>query len=239
MSLDGIIIINKPTGITSFDVIRKLRKIIQVKKMGHTGTLDPIATGVLPIFIGKATKEITRFLAGDKGYVAEMTLGIRTDTFDGDGKVLEQKPVAAPSLKQQLEQLIPKYSGEIEQLPPMFSAVHHKGKRLYELAREGKTVERKPRNITIYSIKILGITDEEYPKVKLEVLCSKGTYIRQLIADIGDDLGCGAHMSALERTVSAPFHVTQAFTLEAVEDLAKISKIDTIIIDPKEVRIQE
>lgn len=233
MSLDGIIIINKPQGITSFDVIRKLRKILKVKKMGHTGTLDPIATGVLPIFIGKATKDITRFLEGNKGYVAEMTLGIKTDTLDREGKIIEQKSPATPDLKQQLEQILSKYLGEIEQLPPMFSAVHHKGKRLYELARAGKTVERKPRKITIYSIKVIEITEEEYPKVKLEVLCSKGTYIRQLIADLGDDLGCGAHMSALTRTISVPFHIAQAFTLKAVEDLAKIGKIDTIIVDPK------
>jgi tRNA pseudouridine55 synthase len=123
------------------------------------------------------------------------------------------------------------FVGEIEQVPPMFSALHHKGKRLYELAREGKTVERAPRKVTIYSIELLEIINGDYPKIKVAVICSKGTYIRTLADDLGKALGCGAHLSALTRTLSSPFHISQAFTLEAVEDLAKIGKVDTIIIN--------
>ncbi|MFA4858594.1 MAG: tRNA pseudouridine(55) synthase TruB [Candidatus Margulisiibacteriota bacterium] len=237
MSIEGILIINKPAGLTSFDVIRRLRKILKIKKMGHTGTLDPMAEGVLPIFIGAATKQIPNFADGIKGYVAEITLGIETDTLDREGKVTKriQNPndkIQINQRKIQLEKILAGFIGEIEQVPPMYSAVHHAGKRLYELAREGKTVERQPRKVTIHSIKLLEIIDGDFPKIKIAVLCSKGTYIRTLADDIGKALSCGAHLSALTRTLSSPFHIAQAFTLEAVEDLAKIGKVDTIIIRP-------
>jgi tRNA pseudouridine55 synthase len=231
--MDGIIIVNKPQGWTSFDVCAKIRNLSQTKKVGHSGTLDPNATGVLPVFIGKATKSIQHFMSGDKGYIAEMTLGVRTDTLDADGKVIETSKVQCPM--SDIETALKKYVREIFQTPPMYSAVKVMGKRLYKLARKGITVKREPRKITIHSIKLINYEAGEHPKVTIEVMCSKGTYIRQLVSDVGDDCGCGAHLSKLMRTYAQPFHITQAINMDTIITLAKVGRLESILIPVESV----
>ncbi len=226
--MNGIIIVNKPHDWTSFDVVSKIRNLSRVRKVGHSGTLDPMATGVLPVFLGNATKSIQYFMGGDKGYIAEMTLGIRTDTLDSEGKITQIANVEFQISN--VETALKKYIGEIEQLPPMYSAVKVKGKRLYKLARKGITVKRDPRRVRLYNIKLINYEEGEHPKVTIEVMCSKGTYIRQLVSDIGDDLGCGAHLSKLMRTYAHPFHITQAINMDTIVTLAKVGRLDTIVI---------
>lgn len=194
--LTGWLNINKEKGITSHDVVSKVRKILKTKKVGHAGTLDPMATGVMVVAVGKATRLI-QFLQETKAYIAEVHLGITTSTLDAEGEILETKEVNITP--EQIENIIKKYVGKISQIPPMASAVHHNGVRLYELARKGIEVERKSREVEIYNIKILNI---DLPKFEIEVHCQSGTYIRTLADDIGRDLGCGAHLSKLERIVS-------------------------------------
>ncbi|MDD5593122.1 MAG: tRNA pseudouridine(55) synthase TruB [Candidatus Margulisbacteria bacterium] len=240
--MDGIIIVNKPKGWTSFDVVAKIRNLTRVKKVGHSGTLDPMATGVLPVFLGKATKSIQYFLNGDKGYNGEMVLGVRTDTGDAEGKIQTsnlqpQNKLQIPISKSQIEAIFTKYTGEIEQVPPMYSAVKIKGKKLYELARQGIEVKRQPRKINIYELRL---TQNETPlatanRFMFSVLCSKGTYIRQLVMDIGDELGCGAHLCALERFYAHPFHVSQALDMETIVTLAKADILSTVILSPEEI----
>jgi tRNA pseudouridine55 synthase len=245
--MDGIILVNKPQGWTSFDVCNKIRHLTGTKKVGHSGTLDPMATGVLPVFLGKATKSIQFFLSGDKGYTGEMVLGVRTDTGDATGKTLNPKSETDSTelvevrnnVKisiEQIQNIFQKYTGEIEQVPPMYSAVKINGQRLYRLARKGIEVKREPRKIKIYELRTTNndagfITDN---RITFYVLCSKGTYVRQLVMDIGDDLGCGAHLSALERVYSHPFHISQALDIVTIENLAKINKLDTVIFTPEE-----
>ena len=234
--MDGIIIVNKPSGWTSFDVVARIRSLTGVKKVGHSGTLDPMATGVLPVFLGKATKSIQYFLNGDKGYSGEMLLGIRTDTGDADGKRISEDQDIRIS-ENGIREAFSKYIGEIEQVPPMYSAVKFKGERLYKLARKGIEVERQPRKVKIYD---LCITDDVSHlatdnRISFSVLCSKGTYIRQLVMDIGDDLGCGAHLTRLERTMARPFHISQAINMETIVTLARIGQLATVIINPEDV----
>ena len=242
--MDGIIIVNKPQGWTSFDVCAKIRNLSQTKKVGHSGTLDPNATGVLPVFLGKATKSIQHFMAGDKGYIAEMTLGITTDTLDSDGTIMTNSE-CPPRLRSgqgmtndgHINNIIKKYIGEQLQTPPMYSAVKIAGKRLYKLARQGITVKREPRKVTIHSIKLLNFEAGEHPKVTIEVMCSKGTYIRQLVADIGDDLGCGAHLSKLMRTYARPFHITQAVNMDTIITLAEVGRLESILVPVESVLV--
>ncbi|NQT28960.1 MAG: tRNA pseudouridine(55) synthase TruB [Candidatus Saganbacteria bacterium] len=240
--MEGIIVVNKPETWTSFDVVAKIRNLSCVKKVGHSGTLDPMATGVLPVFLGRATKSIQYFVEGKKGYLAEMTLGIRTDSLDATGKVmtndkcptLRQSSGSVPSGVEEPMSIVAnalrKYLGEIEQVPPMYSAVKVGGQRLYKLARKGITVERKPRKVTIHNIRLINFEASEHPKVTLEIMCSKGTYVRQLVSDIGDDLGCGAHLSKLMRTYAHPFHITQAVEMDRIITLAGTGKLHTVII---------
>lgn len=227
--MDGIIIVNKPYDWTSFDVVAKIRSLSRVKKVGHSGTLDPMATGVLPVFLGRATKSVQHFVSGNKGYIAEMTLGICTDTHDAKGKITELRDVKNFELANVVATLA-KYVGTIEQMPPMHSAVKIKGKRLYKLARQGITVKREPRQVTVHNIKLLNYEVMDYPRVTFEVECSKGTYIRQLVADIGDDLGCGAHLSKLMRTYAHPFHITQAVNMETIITLSEIDRLSSIVV---------
>jgi len=238
--MDGIIIVDKPSGWTSFDVVAKIRNLTGVKRVGHSGTLDPMATGVLPIFLGRATKFIKYFLSGDKGYMGEMILGVKTDTGDVTGKrisdyqnirtrVSEDQNIRIS--KEEVEKVFKKYLGEIEQVPPMYSAVKVKGKRLYELARKGMEVERKPRKVSIYDLRWT-MNDG---RISFYVLCSKGTYIRQLVTNIGDDLGCGACLASLTRTYSHPFHISQALPLETIVTLAKIGKLSSVLSSPEEI----
>lgn len=231
--MDGILIVNKPRGITSFQVVRLVRKLTKLKKVGHGGTLDPLAEGVLPILLGRATKKADFFLDGDKGYVAEMILGITTDTFDSDGKITSEN---LPVNKEQISigrivDVFNMFTGEILQVPPMYSAKHHKGQRLYKLARMGKTVERKPKKINIRKIELIDYHADNPPKVSFAVYCSKGTYIRSLVSDMGQELGCGAHLGTLIRTYSHPFVISQALSIETVEDLVKAGKLDSVILD--------
>jgi tRNA pseudouridine55 synthase len=226
--MDGIIVVNKPANWTSFDVVAKIRNLSGVKKVGHSGTLDPMATGVLPVFIGNATKLVRHFIDGDKGYMAEMVLGIKTDTLDATGEITEKRKVQCKLAV--IESTLKKYLGEIEQIPPMHSAVKVNGERLYKLARRGITVERQPRKVKIRKIELLNYVKGENPKATFEVVCSKGTYIRQLASDIGDDLGCGAHLSKLMRTYAHPFHVTQAVKMETIVTLAKVGRLHSIVL---------
>lgn len=210
----GIIIIDKPAGWTSMDVCAKLRGILGEKRIGHGGTLDPMATGVLPVFVGNATKAVEFAEKTDKEYLAGLRLGVVTNTQDSTGQVLENHPVSVG--REELEAVLPRFTGPIAQTPPMYSAVKIKGKKLYELARKGQEVERKPRNVTIYALEILERTGEaEY---QLRVRCSKGTYVRTLCHDMGQVLGCGGCMSSLRRTMAAGFTLEDAVTLEQVQE---------------------
>lgn len=203
---DGIIIIDKPTGWTSMDVCAKLRGILREKRIGHAGTLDPMATGVLPVFVGRATKAVQFAENGRKEYRAVLKLGMVTDTQDTTGAVLEAHPVTvgADEVRAALEH----FTGELLQLPPMYSALKVNGQKLYDLARQGKTVERKPRAITVYELELL---EQSAPdEFALRVVCSKGTYIRTLCHDLGEYLGCGGCMAALRRTRSGSFSVENA-----------------------------
>ncbi|MBQ2323531.1 MAG: tRNA pseudouridine(55) synthase TruB [Oscillospiraceae bacterium] len=210
----GIIIINKPAGWTSMDVCAKLRGIFHEKRVGHAGTLDPMATGVLPVFVGQATKAVSFAESGEKEYLARLRLGLTTDTQDTTGTALSELPVTVT--EEDLRAVLPRFTGEIEQIPPMYSAVKVQGRKLYELARKGAEVERKPRAVTIFSLELLGQTGKN--EYALRVRCSKGTYIRTLCHDIGAVLGCGGAMSALERTMAAGFTLSEAVTLEQVQE---------------------
>lgn len=229
--MNGIIIVNKPQGWTSFDVVARIRGLTKVKRVGHSGTLDPMATGVLPVFLGKATKSIQYFLNGDKGYEGEMVLGVRTDTGDADGKVIMTNDECRMTNEGIIE-AFNKFIGEIEQVPPMYSAVKVNGKRLYELAREGIEVRRQARKVRIYDLRITNCVPN---RVTFSVLCSKGTYVRQLAVDIGDELGCGAHLSKLTRTYAHPFHISQAIDMDTIVTLAKAGILASVVIDPEEI----
>ncbi len=217
--MKGIINILKPPNTTSHDIVSFVRRRFQIKKVGHTGTLDPMAVGVLPICIGRATKVI-KYMENDKKiYRAELTLGQSTDTQDKWGQVLSYNSVDVS--KDLIMHTFKNFTGPIEQIPPMYSALKHKGKKLYELAREGIIIERKPRKINIYSIDIINIYDG---KILFDVECSKGTYIRTLCHDIGNSLGCGGHMSFLARLKSGLFTLDDSITVEKLlsTDISKI-----------------
>lgn len=232
--MNGIININKPLGITSHDVVYRLRKLLGIKKIGHTGTLDPDASGVLPMCIGRGTKVADMLTAKDKQYVAEMTLGLATDTLDASGTVTETAEVNVT--EQDIENAIQKFVGDIEQIPPMYSAIKVDGKKLYELAREGIEIDRKPRSVRIDNIEVLDI-DLEENKISIRVDCSKGTYIRTLCDDIGRELGCFAHMSKLERTKSGRFDIKDAYTLSQIEEM--LEKGDMGFLVPVDVVFEE
>lgn len=221
----GIINVYKEAGFTSFDVVAKLRGILKIKKIGHTGTLDPDATGVLPVCVGKATKLCDMLTDKDKVYECVMLLGVETDTYDMSGKILSKKSVL--STEEEVKDAINHFVGDIMQVPPMYSALKVNGKKLYELAREGKEVERKPRPVTIFSIDILSIS---LPEVSIRIHCSKGTYIRSLCHDIGELLGCGCAMKSLVRTRVSQFDISDAKTLDEIEKIAKNGNIDGIMI---------
>ncbi|MBQ9757404.1 MAG: tRNA pseudouridine(55) synthase TruB [Clostridia bacterium] len=216
--MDGIINVNKPLGITSHDVVYRLRKILGIKKIGHTGTLDPDASGVLPMCVGKGTKLADYLTARDKQYLAILKLGAFTDTQDASGEILESFEVRVT--EKEVRDAVRKFVGDIMQIPPMYSAIKIDGKKLYELAREGKTVEREPRQITIRNIEIRNI-DFEKNTVEMLVDCSKGTYIRTLCNDVGAELGCGGYMAALKRTKSGRFDIGESFTLDEIAERAE------------------
>jgi tRNA pseudouridine55 synthase len=207
--MNGILNINKPTGMSSFDVVRVVKKVAKTKKVGHTGTLDPEASGVLPICIGRATKLVDYIMSDYKIYKVELKLGITTDTYDREGKVLQTSEVNLSN--EEVEKVIKSFEGEIDQVPPMYSALKVNGERLYNLARQGIEIERKPRKIHIYNIDIF---DMELPIVQFTVKCSKGTYIRSLCYDIGEKLNCGGTMWNLQRTQTGSFSISSSVELE-------------------------
>ena len=223
--LNGVINIYKEKGYTSHDVVAKLRGILRQRRIGHTGTLDPDAEGVLPVCIGSATKLCDMLTDWDKEYEAGLRLGLITDTQDIWGQILEEKPVTVT--ESEAEAAILSFVGGYAQLPPMYSAIKVDGKRLYELARQGKEVERKPRNITIHELEILSM---QLPEISLRVACSKGTYIRTLCHDIGEKLGCGAVMNRLERTRTGRFTLSEAHRLDEIETLYKQGRIEEVLL---------
>lgn len=211
---NGIIIIDKPQGWTSMDVCAKLRGLLKEKRIGHGGTLDPMATGVLPVFVGTATKAVEFAENSGKEYIAGLRLGVATNTQDSSGEVLETRPVTAG--RDELETVLPRFTGAIQQIPPMYSAIKRNGKKLYELARAGKEIHRDPRPVTIHGLEVLEQTGES--EYLLRIRCSKGTYVRTLCHDIGEALGCGGCMSSLRRTMAAGFTLEDAVTLEQVQE---------------------
>ncbi len=224
--IHGIINVYKEKGFTSHDVVAKLRGIAGQKKIGHTGTLDPDATGVLPVCLGKATKLCDLLTDKDKTYEAVLLLGKTTDTQDITGEVLEEKPTET-LVEDKVREVIEGFIGDYEQIPPMYSALKVNGKKLYELAREGKVIERKARPVKILDIKIL---EMDLPRVRMEVSCSKGTYIRTLCHDIGEKLGCGGCMESLIRTRVSAFRVEDARTLDEIEALKQEGKLAGLLV---------
>lgn len=222
---NGVINIYKEKGFTSHDVVAKMRGILKQKKIGHTGTLDPDAVGVLPVCLGSATKLCDMLTDRDKEYIAVLRLGVETDTQDTTGTVLKECVVTAA--EEQVKEAVLSFVGDYAQVPPMYSALKVDGKKLYELARQGKEVERKARPVTIYDIEILDMT---LPEVTIRVACSKGTYIRTLCHDIGVKLGCGGAMASLKRTKAGAFLLDSAITLSELEKIRDEEKIDNILI---------
>lgn len=221
--MNGVLIIDKPTEFTSFDVIAVLRRLLGQKKIGHTGTLDPNATGVLPILLGNATKTQDLILNHDKSYVADFALGKTTDTLDIWGTVTNEMQSCVS--KKEVLSVLPEFRGEINQIPPMFSAVQKNGRRLYDLARQGIEVDRESRQVTVYSLELAEF-DEKAQRGTLEISCSKGTYVRTVIDDIGKRLGCGAVMTALRRTNACGFTLDDCITLEKARELAANGEIE-------------
>jgi tRNA pseudouridine55 synthase len=231
MELDGLLLVDKPSGCTSHDVVDFVRKRFKFKKVGHCGTLDPLATGLLMLVIGKATKLQDLLMAEDKVYRGTMKLGETTDSQDADGKILESKPVPALTQEQLLE-VMKKYSGDFYQTPPMVSAVKKQGVPLYKLARQGKTVEREPRLVHISRYKITGWN---LPLITFEIDCSKGFYVRTYCHDIGNDLGCGAHLTALTRLKSGNFSLEKAVSWKALQAAESVVEIKDAILTLPEV----
>ena len=223
--MNGIIIVDKPKGKTSHDIVYAMRRLTGVKKVGHTGTLDPMATGVLPICIGSATKVADMLTLSDKTYRAELILGKTTDTQDAEGEVLTEHEVNCT--EDEIRNAVMSFVGEIEQIPPMYSAIKKNGKKLYELARKGIEVEREPRKVTIHSIDIIAVSEKG---ATIEVSCSKGAYIRTLCADIGEKLGTGAYMNALRRTKTGAFTIEESYTLEELTQLSENGELTKALI---------
>ena len=228
--MNGIINVYKEAGYTSFDVVAKMRGILKVKKIGHTGTLDPDATGVLPVCVGNGTKLVELVADHDKEYIAELMLGVATDTQDLSGTVIKESPVEVS--REQVEEVVMSFVGDCMQVPPMYSAIKINGKKLYELARAGKEVERQARQVTFHEIEILSI---ELPVVKIRVACSKGTYIRTLCNDIGEKLGCYATMKSLIRTRVGVFDIKEAVTLDELEKHRDEGKLAEVILLPDRI----
>ena len=213
--MDGILIVDKPSGMTSHDVVDFIRRTFRIKKVGHAGTLDPMATGVLVMLLGRSTKESGRLSNHDKSYAGRMVLGARSDTLDRDGRITKT-PSSPDFSTREIEDVFRQFTGEISQIPPMYSAVKIGGKKMYELARKGMEVERPARSVTIHSLKLTAL---EMPFVDFEVACSKGTYVRQLCADIGERLGCGAYLESLRRIACGSSTVKDAVSLETLKTM--------------------
>jgi tRNA pseudouridine55 synthase len=220
---NGIVVVDKPAGITSYDVVRKLKGLLSSVKIGYLGTLDPLATGVLPLLLGEGTKLAPFLEAGHKVYEATLHLGVVTDTQDREGRVLQSVEVGGYDLSpQKIEEVIERFRGRIMQLPPMYSALKQNGEPLYKLARRGEEAERALREVEIYELRV---TEIDPPYLHLYIECSKGTYIRTMAHDIGGELGCGAHLTALRRTRSGPFSLDDALSLDDIEGVLKTGKL--------------
>jgi len=223
--MNGILLVDKPGGWTSMDVCAKLRGVLHQRKIGHSGTLDPMATGLLVVFLGRATRGVEFAESHEKEYRAVMRLGLRTDTQDLTGRILSE---TAPQVSDRaLQETLTAFTGEISQLPPMYSAVKVGGRKLYEIARRGGEAERKPRTVQIHELELLG---REGEGVSLRVRCSKGTYIRTLCSDMGDRLGCGAALAALQRTACGRFTLDQAHSLEAIIAAAEQGSAEALLL---------
>ncbi len=213
LSINGVVLLDKPQGLSSNQALQKVRWAYKAKKAGHTGALDPLATGLLPVCLGEATKFSQFLLDADKAYITRAKLGQTTTTEDAEGEIVETRDV--PELSEaQVEAVLEEFRGTIDQVPPMYSALKRDGQPLYKLAREGKIVDIEPRRVTILSLELLAIEGDE---LVLNVACTKGTYIRSLVRDIGEALGCGAHVTMLRRTKTGPFELSQCVTLESLE----------------------
>lgn len=223
--MNGILLVDKPAGWTSHDVVAKLRGVLRERRMGHSGTLDPMATGLLVVFVGRATRAVEFAEADAKTYLAGLHLGQVTDTQDTTGRTLEQRPVKLT--EEMLTAALAAFRGPQMQIPPMYSAIKVEGKKLYEIARRGGEVERKPREITIHSLEIQGGAEADW---RLEICCSKGTYIRTLCHDIGQTLGCGGCMSALRRTRAGAFSVEEAYSLEEIAQAAAEGRAEELLL---------
>lgn len=242
--VNGILLLDKPKGLSSNDALVRARRLLNALKAGHGGTLDPMATGLLPLMFGEATKFAQDALEADKTYLAEITLGVTTDTCDAEGKVLEQRPANVGETA--FRAACAAFTGEIDQVPPMHSALKRDGKPLYEYARAGIELERAPRRVTIRCIDVVSLAlSGEPPRAAIRVSCSKGTYIRTLAADIGERLGCGAHLSALRREQVGALSVERAITLDALEALpqderrARLGAVDALLADLPCVALDE
>lgn len=216
--IDGVLLLHKPTGMTSNRALQIAKRLFFVEKAGHTGSLDPLATGVLPLCFGEATKFSQFLLDADKRYRSTFRLGQRTNTSDADGEVISEASTTGITLAQVRVEL-DKFVGDILQVPSMFSALKHQGQPLYKMARQGVEIERKPRPVTVYAIDILGFRDGDAAEVDVDIRCSKGTYIRSIAEDLGFALGCGAHVKALHRSAAGAFDESQTLTLEQLEAL--------------------
>ncbi|WP_323751693.1 tRNA pseudouridine(55) synthase TruB [Marinobacter sp.] len=228
--VNGILVIDKPQGVTSNGILQQIKRLYGAAKAGHTGALDPLATGVLPLCFGEATKFSQTMLDSDKAYITTARLGVRTETGDSEGAVVEEKPV--PSLTEaEVEAVLENFRGDIQQVPSMYSALKHQGKPLYEYAREGIEIERPARPVTIYELKLLAVRDNE---LDLAVTCTKGTYIRSLVEDIGEQLGCGAHVVALRRTLAAGYTLENVQNVEMLEAMRERGEsLDGLLLPPE------
>jgi len=227
--VDGVLNVRKPAGPTSHDVVDEIRRIFGLKRVGHAGTLDPMASGVLVVCLGRATRIVEYLMGLPKEYRARMILGISTDTQDSTGAVIADRDASGVT-RDSFEKAVRQFIGEIEQVPPMISAIKHGGERLYKLARQGKSVERAPRRVRVYSIDVVAFEEANRKSAEIIVRCSSGTYIRTLCSDIGGVLGCGAHMSALERTKVGRFAVEDSVTVEDLERAAQEGRLNSLVI---------
>lgn len=242
--VNGILLLDKPVGITSNAALQEVKRLLYAAKAGHTGNLDPLASGMLPICLGEATKLSAYLLDADKVYLGTCKLGVRTTTADAEGEIVEERPVPVLS-ESQVDALLEQFRGDIEQIPPMHSAIKQNGQPLYKLARQGIEVERKPRQVTVHELRIIRLEGDE---IELYIHCSKGTYIRTLVEDLGEALGCGAHLSQLRRTRVGPFQEEGMVTLDTLREAAQegaenldryLLPMDRALGDYPEVKLSE
>ncbi|WP_251976073.1 tRNA pseudouridine(55) synthase TruB [Salinicola avicenniae] len=233
LPIDGVLLLDKASGMSSNHALQRARRLFQARKAGHTGTLDPMATGLLPVCFGEATKFSAHLLEADKVYRTRVKLGETTDTGDAEGEIVSRRALPDGLDQAMVEAVLARFRGEIEQVPPMYSALKHQGRKLYELAREGKTIERAPRRVTVYDVRPFDWAEDGF---WLEVRCSKGTYIRTLAEDIGEALGVGAHITALERLETGPFDSEQRLSLETLEAMSDAQRLAMLL--PVDVMLQ-